>query len=102
MQKARRSCAGLICFSGDRNGQSKLLSPVVVPVDSCLRDSVTAHALIPLFSRPWPLLQLELAQFWAHFQIAFLFRRDYLAELASPAFVSHSAFVQRLARKGSE
>jgi hypothetical protein len=45
---------------------------------------------------------MELAQFWAHFQIAFLFRRDYLAELASPAFVSHSAFVQRLARKGSE
>ena len=80
----------------------KLVILIVVQVDWCLRDFATAHEWTPLFSRPWPLLQLELAQFWAHFQIAFLFRRDYLAELASPAFVSHSAFVQRLARKGSE
>ena len=63
---------------------------------SRLRDLLAT--LIPLFSHPWPLLQLEVAQF----QIAFLFRSDYLAELASPAFVSHSAFVHRLARKGSE
>jgi hypothetical protein len=85
-----------------RNRQTKLVILVVVPVDSWLRDFVTAPELIPLFSRPWPLLQLELAQFWAHFQIAFRFRCDYLAELALPAFVSYSAFVQRLARKGSE
>jgi hypothetical protein len=85
-----------------RNRQSKLVILVVVPVDSWLRDFVTAPELIPLFSRPWPLLQLELAQFWAHFQIAFRFRCDYLAELALPAFVSYSVFVQRLARKGSE
>ena len=85
-----------------RNRQSKLVILVVGPVDSWLRDFVTAPELIPLFSRPWPLLQLELAQFWAHFQIAFRFRCDYLAELVLPAFVSYSAFVQRLARKGSE
>ena len=91
----------MICFSFYRNRQSKLVIPVVVPVDSWLRDFVTAPELIPLFSRPWPLLQLELPQFWAHFQIAFRFRCDYLAELALPAFVSHSAFVHRLARKGS-
>ena len=75
---------------------------VVVPVDWCLRDFVTAPEWIPLFFPPWSLLPMELAQFWAHFQIAFRFRCDYFAELASPAFVSYSAFVQRLARKGSE
>jgi len=82
--------------------QSKLAILAVAPADSWFRDFVSAPELIPLFSRPWPLLQLELAQFWAHFQIAFRFRCDYLAELASPAFVSHSAFVHRLARKGLE
>ena len=80
----------------------KLVILIVVQVDWCLRDFATAHEWTPLFSRPWPLLQLELAQFWAHFRIAFRFRCDYFAELASPAFVSYSAFVQRLARKGSE
>ena len=75
---------------------------VVVPADWCLRDFVTAPELIPLFSRLWSLLPMELAEFWAHFQIAFRFRCEYFAELAWPAFVSYSAFVQRLARKGSE
>jgi hypothetical protein len=79
---------------------------VDVRVDSCLRDFVTAPELIPLFSRLWPLLQLELAQF----RIAFRFRRaphrcDYLVSAA--AFVSHSAFVllmvkYRLGRKSLE
>jgi len=74
---------------------------VVVLVESWLRDFVTAHALIPLFSLPWSLLQMELAQF----QIAFRFRCDYLASAA--AFVSHSAFVllmvkYRLGRESSE
>jgi hypothetical protein len=75
---------------------------VVVPEESWLRDFVTAPELIPLFSRPWSLLQLELVQF----QIAFRFCRDHLA-LPAPAFVSYSAFVllmvnYRLGRKGSE
>jgi hypothetical protein len=82
--------------------RADLVILVVVPVDWCLRDFATAPGLIPLFSRPCSLLPMELAQFWAHFQIAFRFRCDYFEELASPAFVSHSAFVHRLARKGSE
>jgi hypothetical protein len=79
-----------------------LIILVAVPVESWLRDFVTAPELIPLFSRPWSLLPMELAQF----QIAFEFCRDHLA-LPAPAFVSHSAFVllmvkYRLGRKGLE
>ena len=75
---------------------------VVFPEEAWLGDFVTRPALIPSFSRPWSLLQLELAQF----QIAFQFCRDHLA-LPAPAFVSHSVFVllmvkYRLGRKGSE
>jgi len=75
---------------------------VVVQEESWLRDFVTAPELIPLFSRLWSLLQLELAQF----QIAFQFCRDHLA-LPAPAFVSYSAFVLAmvtypLGRKGLE
>ena len=85
----------LICCSVYRNRQSKLVILVVFPAESRLRDFVT-RPVIPLFSHPWSLLQLELAQFQ--------FCRDYLA---SAAFVSHSAFVllmvnYRLGRKGSE
>ena len=87
----------------------KLVNLVVVAVDSCFRDFVTAHALIPSFSRP-SLLPMELAQFSAMFQIALRFRCaplrcDYLASVA--AFVCHSAFVPlmakyRLVHKNSE
>ena len=87
-------------FYGNR--QSGFVILVVVPKESWLRDFVTAPALIPLFSRPWSLLQLELAQF----QIAFRFCRDHLA-LPAPVFVSYSAFVLAmvkypLGRKGLE
>jgi hypothetical protein len=71
---------------------SKLVNLVVVAVDSCFRDFVTAHGLIPLFSRPSP-LPMELAQFSAPFPTALRFRRarhpDYSASPA--AFVWHSA-----------
>ena len=75
---------------------------MVVPVESRLRDFVTAPALFSLFSRPWLLLPMELAQF----QIAFEFCRDHLA-LSAPAFLSYSAFVlltvkHRHGRKGLE
>jgi hypothetical protein len=74
---------------------------LVVAVESWLRDFVTVPALISLFSRPWSLLPMELAQF----QIAFQFCRDHLA-LAASAFLSLSTFVlltvkPRLGRKGS-
>ena len=87
-------------FYGNR--QSGFVILVVVPKESWLRDFVTAPALIPLFSRPRSLLQLELAQF----QIAFRFCRDHLA-LPAPVFVSYSAFVLAmvkypLGRKGLE
>jgi len=39
-----------------------LVSLVVVQVGWCLRDFATAPEWIPLFSRPWPPLQLELAR----------------------------------------
>jgi hypothetical protein len=73
---------------------------VAVPMESWLRDFETAPELILLFSRPWSLLPMELAQF----QIAFQFCRDHLA-LPAPAFVSYSALVlstvkYRLGRKG--
>jgi hypothetical protein len=66
---------------------------VVFPEESRLRDFVTRSALIPLFSRPWSLLQFQSC-------------RDHLA-LPAPAFVSYSAFVllmvkYRLGHKGSE
>jgi len=61
---------------------------VVVPVEAWLRDFVTVPELIPLFSRQWFLLQLELAQFRSAFQ----FCRDHLA-LPAPAFYLYSAFV---------
>jgi hypothetical protein len=75
---------------------------MVVLEESWLRDFVTAPELIPLFSLPWSLLRLELAQS----QIVFRFCRDYLA-LPAPAFVSYSAFVLAmvtypLGRKGLE
>jgi hypothetical protein len=73
---------------------------LVVAVESWLRDFVTVPALISLFSRPWSLPPMELAQF----QIAFQFCRDHLA-LAAPAFLSYSAIVlltvrHPLVRKG--
>ena len=74
---------------------------MVVPEESWLRDFVTAPALIPLFSRQWSLLPLELSQF----QIAFQFCHDHLA-LPAPAFLSYPAFVlltvkhRLLGRKG--
>jgi hypothetical protein len=70
----------------------KLVNLVVVAVDSCFRDFVTAHALIPLFSRP-SLLPMELAQCSAPFPNAFRFRRArHPDHSASPAaFVSHLA-----------
>jgi len=75
---------------------------VVVPVESWLRDFVIVPELIPLFSRQWLFLRLELAQF----QIAFQFCRDHLG-LPAPAFLSYPAFVllkvkhRLLGRKGS-
>ena len=75
---------------------------MVFPEESRLRDFVPRAALIPLFSPPWSLLRLEVAQF----QIAFQFCRDYLA-LSAPPFLSYSAVVlwmakYRLDRKGLE
>lgn len=98
-----------------RNPQSNVVIVLVVPVDSWLRDFVTSPVLIPLFSRPYLLLLMELAQVSATFQIVYRVRCaryryapcccDYLASAA--AFVSHSAFVllmvkSRLDCKGME
>jgi hypothetical protein len=76
---------------------------VVFQEESRLRDFAPRAALIPLFSRPWSLLPMALAQF----QIAFEFCRDHLALPAPASLVSHSAFVlamakYRLDRKGLE
>ena len=75
------SGTGLICRSVYRNRHSGFVILVVFREESPLRDFVPRAALIPLFSPPWSLLPMELAQF----QIAFQFCRDHLA-LSAPLF----------------